>query len=199
MLLPTLAPTTTRPERRRRRAATADAPGLGKPIRLSSARSRSTRKTRGGGLPGCGWAVTVPTSTKPKPSRPSPSKQLASLSSPAATPSGLGKLRPSASTRSTGSRVASSRRSRTAQPGIRYAARSVAAASRCACSGASRRSTRSNSAAYSVTPPRPGRSRAPGGAPAGTAPAGGRTGGRRRSRARRTRRRRAWSGRGRRG
>ena len=49
---------------------------------------------RGRGLPGCARGVTVPTSMKPKPSAASPSMYAPFLSSPAASPTGLRKLRP---------------------------------------------------------------------------------------------------------
>ena len=52
----------------RRSAAT---PSLLKPKRLMTARSSVRRKSRGRGLPGCGSGVAAPTSTKPKPARPS--------------------------------------------------------------------------------------------------------------------------------
>ena len=68
-------------------------------MRFSRARSPGTRARIGAGFAFCGRGVSVPTSTKPKPSAPRPSKCSASLSSPAATPSGDGNLRPKASTR----------------------------------------------------------------------------------------------------
>ena len=76
------------------------------PSRLISARSASSRKTRGRGLPGCGRGVTVPISTKPKPSRSSASGTRASLSNPAAMPIGFGKSRPQRCVRSTGGSAA---------------------------------------------------------------------------------------------
>ena len=100
-----------RVRRERSRAAAAAAPWLLKPIRLISARSRGRRNIRGFGLPGCGCAVTVPTSTNANPSMPSASGPRASLSNPAARPSGPGRSRPNAWTRSTGSAGVSQRRS----------------------------------------------------------------------------------------
>lgn len=49
---------------------------------------------RGFGLPDCGLGVTVPISTKPKPSPNSASMCAPFLSMPAAVPTGLGKVRP---------------------------------------------------------------------------------------------------------
>ena len=49
---------------------------------------------RGLGLPGCGFGVTVPISKKPKPKAPSASICSPSLSKPAASPTGLGKVMP---------------------------------------------------------------------------------------------------------
>ena len=77
--------------RRCRRTASAAAPALLKPIRLTIASSAGSRNSRGSGLPGCGWAVTVPTSTKPKPSSGQARRARPSLSSPAATPTRDGK------------------------------------------------------------------------------------------------------------
>ncbi|MCW0416560.1 hypothetical protein NB689_002314 [Xanthomonas sacchari] len=51
---------------------------------------------RGCGLPACARGVTVPISTKPKPSASSASMCLPFLSRPAASPTGLGKSRPKA-------------------------------------------------------------------------------------------------------
>jgi hypothetical protein len=42
-------------------------PSLLKPSRLMTASSRTSRKMRGFGLPGCGRGVTLPISAKPKP------------------------------------------------------------------------------------------------------------------------------------
>ena len=58
-----------------------------------TARFSGSRNIRGFGLPACGFGVTVPTSTKPKPSANSASICAPFLSSPAARPTGLGKLR----------------------------------------------------------------------------------------------------------
>src|SRR5262249_2004065 len=69
MLTPTMPPSFARAARR---ASTAAAPSLLKPSRLITPSSRLSRKTRGRGVPDCGKGVTVPTSTKPKPSLSSP-------------------------------------------------------------------------------------------------------------------------------
>ena len=86
------------PSRAASRRATASAPSLLKPIRLTTARSAGSRNSRGRGLPGCGSPVTVPTSTKPNPSAASASIPSAFLSNPAARPSAPGKVSPIAST-----------------------------------------------------------------------------------------------------
>ena len=66
MLTPTMPP---RPGARcEPRAAPAAWPSLLKPSRLITASSSGSRNMRGFGLPACGSGVTVPTSTKPKPS-----------------------------------------------------------------------------------------------------------------------------------
>jgi len=78
-------------------------------MRLITASSRSSRNSRGRGLPACGFGVTVPISTKPNPSRSSASGASALLSKPAAMPIGLEKFRPNARTAS----LASSARGRT--------------------------------------------------------------------------------------
>ncbi len=105
LVLPMLTPSTTwcrsapmESARRRSRAATASAPSLLKPIRLTIAWSVGSRNSRGRGLPGCGSPVTVPTSTCPKPSAASASMPTAFLSNPAARPSADGKVRPMAFT-----------------------------------------------------------------------------------------------------
>ena len=48
----------------------------------------------GFGFPIWGNGVTVPISTKPKPKEPSSSNKVASLSKPAASPTGLGNFKP---------------------------------------------------------------------------------------------------------
>ena len=93
-------PITARAERRRScasRRAAASAPWLLKPIRLITARSGTSRNSRGRGFPSCAIAVIVPTSMCPNPSAYSPLAARTSLSKPAATPNGDSKLRPSAS------------------------------------------------------------------------------------------------------
>ena len=95
ILTPTMPP---RLARAASRASTAERPSLLKPRRLITASSASSRNTRGRGLPSCGRKVTVPISTKPKPSRSSASGTCAFLSKPAAMPSGLGKFSPKART-----------------------------------------------------------------------------------------------------
>ena len=69
-------------------------PPLLKPMRLITASSSTRRNRRGRGLPGCGRGVTVPSSAKPKPSRPQAAGAAASLSKPAASPIGVGKAQP---------------------------------------------------------------------------------------------------------
>ena len=76
------------------RPAIASTPWLLKPIRLISALCSFSLNSLGFGLPGCGFGVTVPTSTKPKPTLASPSTAWASLSKPAARPMGLASSRP---------------------------------------------------------------------------------------------------------
>ena len=136
-------PTTGPPGRRDRRspAAAAIAPALLNPILLTSARSAASRNIRGLGFPGCARAVTVPTSTNPNPSAASPRVPRASLSNPAASPSGPGNSSPSARTRSTGSRGPSHRSSSHAAPGTRATPRISPKAARCAASAGTRRST----------------------------------------------------------
>ena len=56
--------------------------------------SAAERKMRGEGLPFCGFGVSVPISTKPNPVARSGANTRASLSKPAAMPTGLRKLRP---------------------------------------------------------------------------------------------------------
>ena len=73
-------------------------PSLLNPIRFISACAEVSRNMRGRGFPDCGNGVTVPSSRNPKPSAASPSTAFASLSSPAARPTGLGNERPIAST-----------------------------------------------------------------------------------------------------
>ncbi|PAV93508.1 hypothetical protein WR25_07179 [Diploscapter pachys] len=94
LLAPTLMP--SRPERRfaaRALARPASRPPLLNPIRLMTARSATSRNSRGLGLPVWGRGVSVPISTAPKPIANSPSTATPSLSRPAATPSGLANRR----------------------------------------------------------------------------------------------------------
>ena len=100
--LPMFTPTTTGADRRRRRrlasrAATAAAPSLLNPMRLTIARSSTSRNSRGRGFPGCRRAVTVPTSTNENPSAANASMPTAFLSNPAASPTGPGNVSPNAS------------------------------------------------------------------------------------------------------
>jgi hypothetical protein len=81
-----------------RRVASAAAPALLKPIRLITASLSRSRNSRGLSLPGCGFAVTVPTSTKPKPSAGQAGRATPFLSMPAASPTGFPKRTPKAST-----------------------------------------------------------------------------------------------------
>ena len=66
-------------------------------MRLITARSSASRNSRGFGLPACGRGVSVPTSTKPKPKPSICAETSASLSKPAASPTGLGKSSPATS------------------------------------------------------------------------------------------------------
>ena len=77
-----------------RRSAARDAPWLLKPMRLIRLWSATRRNRRGEGLPGCGSGVTVPISTNENPKAPSASNASASLSKPAAMPTGVGNLIP---------------------------------------------------------------------------------------------------------
>ena len=81
-----------RPESRcrRSRSETTSAPSLLKPRRLIKADCSGKRKIRGFGFPGCGFAVTVPISTKPNPSAAHARSATPFLSKPAASPTGLG-------------------------------------------------------------------------------------------------------------
>ena len=83
-----------RPARARSRTSAASAPPLLNPIRLMTAASSTSRNRRGLRLPACAKGVIDPTSVKPKPSPSSASGTSASLSNPAATPTGLGKESP---------------------------------------------------------------------------------------------------------
>src|SRR6185312_10319908 len=139
--LPILAPTRPpRPRRAARRVTTAGSPPLLKPRRLTSAASSPRRNRRGRGLPGCGRGVTVPISTKPKPKRSIASGTSASLSKPAASPTGFGNSRPQSLMARLGASGAD-RRGATPK-------RNAAIVTRCAVSGGSVRSSgsaRSNS------------------------------------------------------
>ena len=100
-LLPMFTPMTGRLRLRRRatrRVRATSAPALLNPMRLMTARSGMSRNRRGVSLPGCACAVMVPTSMWPKPRRPRPITACAFLSKPAATPNGVGNVRPSART-----------------------------------------------------------------------------------------------------
>ena len=119
------------------RAAMASAPSLLKPMRLITPSSRSSRNSRGRGLPACGFGVTVPTSTKPKPSRSNESGTSALLSKPAAMPIGLEKFKPKARI----ANFASSGRGR-----IGGSSRKPWIARRCASSGSSQRNSGSEKA-----------------------------------------------------
>ena len=66
-------------------------------MRLIIPLSSLSLKRRGFGLPSCGLGVTVPISIKPKPKLASSLYSLASLSKPAARPTGLGKRIPKTS------------------------------------------------------------------------------------------------------
>src|SRR5258706_7078275 len=75
-------------------ASTRSTPSLLKPSRLMIASCSTSRNMRGLGLPGCGRGVTVPISRKPKPSAASASRYSPFLSTPAASPTALGKSIP---------------------------------------------------------------------------------------------------------
>src|SRR5229473_2443441 len=89
-------------------------------MRLTIARCSGSRNSRGRGLPGCGRGVTVPTSTKPKPSRNQAGTSTWPLSIPAASPTGLGKRRPhrvcASASRARGRRAARDQPARAAPP-----------------------------------------------------------------------------------
>ena len=74
--------------------AKAAAPALLNPIRLMIASLERSRNSRGWSLPGWAWAVTVPSSTKPKPSAGQAFAATPSLSIPAASPTADGKSTP---------------------------------------------------------------------------------------------------------
>ena len=67
-------------------------------LRLINAWSSTRRNIRGSGLPGCSSRVTPPSSEKPKPIASHAGTAEANLSMPAASPTGLGNLRPNNST-----------------------------------------------------------------------------------------------------
>lgn len=69
-------------------------PGLLKPMRLIRAWCSGSRKRRGDSFPSCGFGVNVPASICPKPRRPRASMVFASLSRPAARPTGFGNVSP---------------------------------------------------------------------------------------------------------
>jgi hypothetical protein len=135
MFTPVTGPVRLRP---RSVAAAAAAPALLNPILFTSARSAVSRNILGLSLPGCARAVTVPTSTNPNPSAPSPRVARASLSNPAASPTGPGNSRPSARTRSTGSRGPSQRPSTPAAGPVSLISQNPTP---CAASAGTRRST----------------------------------------------------------
>ena len=72
----------------------ASAPGLLKPMLLTSAWSLMARKRRGSGLPGCGCQVTPPSSLNPKPERRPDGNGLGELVHARRQADGVGKLRP---------------------------------------------------------------------------------------------------------
>lgn len=74
-------------------SSTAAFPGLLKPVRDTKAWSCGRRKMRGEGFPATFSGVTVPTSRNPKPKSLNSSKQLASLSKPADSPTRLPNVR----------------------------------------------------------------------------------------------------------
>src|SRR5262249_3458801 len=128
------------------RAARAAAPALLNPIRLITARLAGSRNSRGRGLPGWACQVTVPTSTKPKPSAGQAGNASPSLSIPAASPTGLGNPTP---TPARAGPAPARRDSRAATPGgTRDSSRRVRS---CATSGSppsSRNSTGRSSRSY---------------------------------------------------
>lgn len=77
-------------------------------MRLITAWYSGKRNMRGFGLPSCARGVTVPISTKPKPSASNASICSPFLSSPAPSPTGLGNIKPNAGVGSGTGRVLSS-------------------------------------------------------------------------------------------
>src|SRR5579859_1367565 len=88
------------PRARPSRSAITAAPALGNPRRLTSAWSAGRRKRFGAGLAACGRAVTVPISRCANPRAARARGRRASLSNPAASPSGWANSRPIARTTS---------------------------------------------------------------------------------------------------
>ena len=80
-----------------RRSKVPSTPPLLKPMRLISASSWGRRNRRGWGLPSCPFGVSVPISINPKPSKAISSMRSASLSNPAAKPTGLVNFNPNTS------------------------------------------------------------------------------------------------------
>ena len=74
--------------------AAAATPSLLKPILFINPLSLGNLNIRGFGLPGCATGVRVPTSIKPNPKWLNSLNSFASLSKPAAKPTGLGKSIP---------------------------------------------------------------------------------------------------------
>src|SRR5436190_4633127 len=93
------------PRRRRRasRSATTSTPGFGSPIAFVIDRRCGYLAMRGLAFPSRGAVVTVPPTTKPKPSEPSGPKRPHPLSKPAARPIGFRSASPATVVRSDGS------------------------------------------------------------------------------------------------
>src|SRR5690606_33609923 len=148
-LLPMFTPITAFGARRRsafNRRSAALATSLLSPMRLITARSGTSRNSRGFGLPSCGIAVTVPISMCPKPSASSPRTPIAFLSKPAATPKGDGKVRPRARTCCSGPGAVSALFAQ--DSGGTPSTRMTAMAAWCANSGSRRERTWRKSSGY---------------------------------------------------
>ena len=152
LFLPMFTPTGAgRHSSSRSRPAMACMPSLLNPKRLISAACSGSRKARGLSLPGWGRGVTVPTSTAPKPSAKSPTMASAFLSSPAATPTGLGKSSPATCMRSDVLSGIARRRSTFATPGAASSNDNPHIATSCARSASRRKSRGLSTEPYVVT------------------------------------------------
>jgi hypothetical protein len=84
------------------RSTAASTPSLLNPMRLIKPLSSGKRNKRGLSFPGWALGVSVPISIKPKPNAESSSNIFASLSKPAASPTGFGNFIPKTSRSSFG-------------------------------------------------------------------------------------------------